>query len=100
MRVLDATRVSDGLHVLLKVIPNDRDPDGERKILEYLCSPHLRSDPRNHTVPLLDVLKLPKGGGVALVMPLLRLFDDPRLQTVGEAVEFFRQIFEVGVCRF
>lgn len=28
-------------------------------------------------------------------MPLLRQFFDPKLETVGEAVEFFRQAFEV-----
>ena len=28
-------------------------------------------------------------------MPLLRKFNTPKLETVGEAVEFFRQAFEV-----
>ena len=32
---------------------------------------------------------------VLFLMPLLRRFDDPPFETVGEAVEFFRQIFEV-----
>ena len=31
-----------------------------------------------------------------IVLPLLRQFNDPPFETVGEAVDFFRQIFEVG----
>ena len=30
-----------------------------------------------------------------LVMPLLRWYDDPRFDTLGEAVHFFDQIFKV-----
>jgi hypothetical protein len=30
-----------------------------------------------------------------LVMPLTRGFDKPRFQTVGEAVDFFGQFFQV-----
>ena len=95
VRVLDATRVSDGLQVLLKAIPDNEEGETERAILEYLSSPNLRSDPRNHAVALLDTVKLPYDGDMVLVMPLLRSFGDPRFQTVGEAVEFFRQVFEV-----
>ncbi|VDB95698.1 unnamed protein product [Peniophora sp. CBMAI 1063] len=94
VRVLDATRIIDGKHVLLKITHDDSHGDSERTILEYLWSPELRSDPRNHTVPLLDVFELPQNGGTVLVMPFLRAFDDPAFETVGEAVEFFRQIFE------
>ena len=32
-----------------------------------------------------------------MVMPLLRVYDDPRMDTVGEAIAFFRQAFEVPV---
>lgn len=34
-----------------------------------------------------------------LVMPLLRRYDSPPFNTVGEAVDFFRQIFEVWLVR-
>ncbi|KZV60309.1 hypothetical protein PENSPDRAFT_694368 [Peniophora sp. CONT] len=93
-RVLDATRISDGRHVVLKAIPSHREPDREREIHEYLCSPHLRSDPRNHTAELLDAFRLPNNGDLVLVTPVLRRLDNPRFQTVGEAVGFFRQLFE------
>ena len=95
--MLDSTRISDGARVLLKLIPDDSAQSGEREVLEYLNAPHLMSDPRNHTVPLLDVVKLPNSGQLVLVMPLLRWFNNPRFQTVGEAVEFFSQIFEVSM---
>jgi len=46
-------------------------------------------------VPIYEVLEVPGDSDAkVLVMPLLRAFDDPRLETVGEAVEFFRQVFE------
>ena len=95
LSVLDAIRISNGQRVELKNIPEDPVYDQERKILEHLRSPLFETDPRNHTVQLLDVIRLPHSGESTLVMPLLRRFDDPPFQTVGEAVEFFRQIFEV-----
>ena len=95
LHVLDAIRISNGQRVLFKVIPDDPLHDLERITLQHLNSPSLMADPRNHTVPLLDVLKLPHSGESTLVMPLLHRFDDPPFETVGEAVEFFRQIFEV-----
>ena len=81
----------------MKNISEDPVHDRERKIIEHLSSPSLKADPRNHTVELLDVLRLPLSGQSTLVMPLLRRFNDPPFETVGEAVEFFRQIFEVCV---
>lgn len=35
---------------------------------------------------------------VILVMPLLRWYDDPPFQTIGEAVDLFSQLFEVCPC--
>ena len=79
---------------MLKLVPEDPVHDEERIIFEYLNSLDLKVE-RNHTVPLLDVVNLPNSGESMFVMPLLRRFDDPPFVTVGEAVEFFRQLFEV-----
>ncbi len=50
----------------------------------------------NHSNALIEVLTLPGDEEVKiLVMPLLRRFDDPPFDTIGEVVEFLRQIFEV-----
>jgi serine/threonine protein kinase len=47
-------------------------------------------------VPILDVLHPPGEDDIMLiVMPLLRSLDSPPFDTVGEAVDFFTQIFEV-----
>ena len=35
-----------------------------------------------------------------LVMPVLNRFTDPEFGTVGEVLECFRQIFEVGISHF
>jgi len=92
---MDATRISDSQQVMLKkVLPEDG--PHELSIARYFSSPELRDDPRNHCVPLLEVIdttdvKLDKR---LMVMPFLRPFDRPRFQTFGEFVAFFTQICE------
>ncbi|GBE80573.1 hypothetical protein SCP_0302880 [Sparassis crispa] len=80
--------------VLLKRISTSIHPY-EIEIGQFFSSEPLASDARNHCVPIYDVLRLPDDEDIALlVMPLLRGYNDPRIQTIGEAVDFFRQIFE------
>ena len=82
--------------VLLKRISVTVHPN-EVAIGQYLTSPLLSGDPRNHCCPILDVLEDPFDADIRIiVMPLLRKFDNPKFQTVGEVVEFFRQAFEVS----
>ncbi|TDL15498.1 hypothetical protein BD410DRAFT_816966 [Rickenella mellea] len=93
-QLIDATRLSDGMIMALKRIEANVHPY-EIEIANYLCSEPLRTDPRNHCVPVYDVLRVPDVGNVfLLVMPLLRKFDSPKFDTVGECVDFFKQIFE------
>jgi hypothetical protein len=48
-------------------------------------------------VPIPEVLKvIDRDDVVVLVMPLLRMYDDPPFETFGEAIAFFRQMFEVS----
>jgi len=55
----------------------------------------LGPSPANHCVPILRVLHPPDDEDLVIIaMPLLRRLDSPRFDTIGEAVEFFRQIFE------
>ncbi len=92
---MDATRISDGKIVILKRV-NDITHPYELEVIRLLSSEPLVSHPRNHSVPLYDVLDIPgEEHGHIIVMPLLRALDKPRFQTVGECVEFFHQIFEV-----
>ena len=92
---MDATRVEDGEMVVIKRYSKSTHPH-ESDIASYLCSPELSSDPRNHCCPILEVMEDPLDDDTRLmVMPMLRMFNDPPFATVGEAVEFCRQTFEV-----
>ncbi|KAI0073864.1 hypothetical protein K474DRAFT_1686011 [Panus rudis PR-1116 ss-1] len=92
--ILDAVRKSDGELVVLKCVQQSVHPF-ERQISLFFSTEPYSSHPHNHCVPIYDVLDVPdEDGKFILVMPLLRAYSDPRLKSVGEAVEFFRQIFE------
>ncbi|KAJ3480769.1 hypothetical protein NLI96_g8114 [Meripilus lineatus] len=91
---MDATRISDNALVMMKLMNDSL----ENEIALYFSTEPLASHPRNHCVPIYEVLHVPDPTGdddeIIIVMPLLRPFYDPRFKSVGEAVEFFRQIFE------
>ena len=83
---------------MIKRLRNSNHPE-EVDIAVYLSSPAMKSDSRNHCCPVLEVLHDPYDADFQyIVMPLLRNFQDPKFVTVGEAVEFFRQAFEVSCC--
>ena len=91
--VIDATRVADGRVVMLKRIEKNEFVSGtETEIAYYVSLLALQDDPDNHCVCILEVLrKLGDDSFEVLVMPLLRPFDSPRIETVGEGVDFFLQ---------
>ncbi|KAG2129474.1 kinase-like domain-containing protein [Suillus clintonianus] len=92
--IIDATRMSDGLYISLKVVNKSVHPH-EVEIGQYFMMEHLASDPKNHCIPFLDVLSVPnEEDKQILVMPLLLNFTMPRFDTVGEVVECLRQLFE------
>ncbi|EGN94300.1 hypothetical protein SERLA73DRAFT_188100 [Serpula lacrymans var. lacrymans S7.3] len=91
--VMDATRMVDGLAVTLKLMRKSRHPY-EIEIGRLFSTEPLASDPANHCVSIHDVLDVPDNDDQAiLVMPLLRPFNDPRFDTCGEVLDFFRQLF-------
>lgn len=95
--IMDATRKSDGKVVTIKSIDQTVHPF-EEEIGKYLSSPDLASDPTNHCVPIYEVLRVPDvEDRILLVMPILRPFNDPPFEAVGEAMDFFQQIFEVNM---
>ena len=67
----------------------------EVDIALYFSSEQLVLDPANHCVPIYGVLVLDDDDFIIIVMPLLRPYTNPRFDTVGEAIECFRQLFEV-----
>ncbi len=92
---MDATRLRDGKRVLLKKVLPEEGPH-ELQISRMFSSVEVATNPRNHCVPLLDVIELsPRSGSQKLmVFPLLRPFNRPRIQTFGEFAAFFTQICE------
>lgn len=93
--ILDATRIADGKIVTLKKLSKDVHPF-EVEISKFFSTEPLVSHPRNHCVPVYDVLDVPdEENTVLLVLPLLRSYDDPPFRTVGEIIDFFSQVFEV-----
>ncbi|KAH9971414.1 kinase-like domain-containing protein [Lactifluus volemus] len=90
---MDAIRISDERPVMLKRLPPEEEGLYELDINKIFSTASLSLSPRNHCVPLLDVIRLPDDPPI-VVNPLLRPFYDPRLQTFGEFVTFFSQICE------
>ncbi|KAJ6463457.1 kinase-like domain-containing protein [Mycena sanguinolenta] len=76
-RALDATRVRDGKKVILKRV-----------------DPSVRSDPRNRTIPLLDIIQAPDTSWSFLVMPYCRRFNYPPFHCRNEFVEAMTQFLE------
>ena len=94
--IMDATRMKDGTTVILKRILKSIHPF-ESGIGLFLSSPPLTADPRNHCCPIFEVLDDPEDADVQLiVMPMLREYYEPKLTTIGEVMEMFRQLFEVA----
>ena len=97
---LDATRLRDGKQVMLKKVYPEEGPH-ELTISQLFSSREFSQDPRNHCVPLLDILEA-RNDQKLMVFPFLRPFNNPRFQTFGEFVAFFAQICEVdlfNICR-
>ncbi|KAG6855620.1 hypothetical protein H0H87_000226 [Tephrocybe sp. NHM501043] len=90
--LLDAVR-ADGTLVMLKAVNPIEMPD-EISVGNLLSSESMAS-PRNHCVHYLDILGPPEGSKeVFIVLPLLVYIDRAPFETIGEVMEFFRQIFE------
>ncbi|KAL5513758.1 hypothetical protein ACEPAH_4159 [Sanghuangporus vaninii] len=90
-KVIDAIRLSDGMRVSIKKL---RKGSKELEIARYLDSEELRKDPRNITVPLLDVFREEEDTMEFMVMPLLKSFDDPSFSSVDEVIDFMKQTLQ------
>ncbi|KIM39294.1 hypothetical protein M413DRAFT_447238 [Hebeloma cylindrosporum] len=91
-KLIDAIRISDGSKVVIKQVDTST---SELPLAMKLSSAELRSDPRNHAVPALDVILIPGNDDMALlVMPFLMDFNDLPFRHVGEVVEMVEQFLE------
>jgi hypothetical protein len=94
-QIASATRTSDGSLVVLKRIQPSIHPH-EIEVGKFLASEPLRRQRENHCVEMLDVLQVPgEDDETILVLPLLRPFDNPPFETIGEIIDFTLQVFEV-----
>ncbi|KAJ7143387.1 kinase-like domain-containing protein [Mycena crocata] len=92
--VMDATRISDGTFVMLKQIRRSKHPN-EVKLCAMFNAEPLKSDPRNHCVPLYEILKVPDDDDMVLmVMPFLSKWNIPEFYTIREIVDFVGQAIE------
>ncbi|KAG9038407.1 hypothetical protein FRB95_001264 [Tulasnella sp. JGI-2019a] len=67
----------------------------ETSISEFLWSEDLQKDPRNHSCPLLDVLRDDsEPDREILVLAVLRRLDEPRPASVRECVDLIEQMLE------
>ncbi|KAK7052142.1 hypothetical protein R3P38DRAFT_1637170 [Favolaschia claudopus] len=91
---MDAVRISDDTKVQLKAVSSKVHPH-EVEIAQLFSSPPHIGHPRNHCIPILDVLSDPEDpDGKIIVMPMLVRFREPGFETVGEVIACWRQIFE------
>ncbi|KAI1795572.1 hypothetical protein LXA43DRAFT_991162 [Ganoderma leucocontextum] len=92
--VMDAIRVSDKETVLMKRVDRSVHPY-ETNIGQHFSTGPISADPRNRCCPIYEVLQDPIDVNTSIiVMPHLRRYIDPDFETIGEAMEFFRQMFE------
>lgn len=93
--IMDALRMSDSLIVALKLIKTST---GEDEITMLFSDDDPNSDPHNHCVRILEVLPVPGADAEKiLVMVWMRNVMDPRFRTIGEAIQFFKEMIEVCV---
>ena len=96
---MDAVRISDGQIITIKVI-HKRFTPFEESIIRLFSQEPLASDPHNYTIPLYETLHPPWDESITMiVMPYMIRINKHRFATIGEALECFRQLFEVSLFR-
>jgi hypothetical protein len=92
--LIDAIRIRDGRKVVLKRVKTWKN---EITVGRFLTSKEMLSDPRNRSVPILDVILLPHDDLEAfIVMPMLFSFSLIPFRRVGEFSEAFHQFLQVS----
>ncbi|KAK0191978.1 kinase-like domain-containing protein [Armillaria mellea] len=91
--VLDAIRTKDKTKVVLRITRTDTN---ELSLAKRLCDPALLQNPRNHTVPILDIIPIPNDEEkrVFMVMPMLKNFNHPPFHCRSEFLDAFHQLLE------
>lgn len=89
--LVDATRIADGKLVYVKEVQTN---DAESRIALIL---NAYEDVDNHSVPILDTFVDATDETISyIVMPFLRLLNDPPFESIEEILDFADQILEVS----
>ncbi|KAF8517443.1 hypothetical protein BU17DRAFT_12518, partial [Hysterangium stoloniferum] len=92
--IMAATRISNGAVVQLKKISLSKHGN-EFSIATHFSSKLLASEPQNHCIPVVEVIKIPKDKNiVVLVFPNFLSLRDAKFETRDDIMEFLGQIFE------
>jgi len=92
MKVTDATQVSSGKLVYVKKVTTG---DLESTIATMMLADPLCTDPRNHSVPVLEIFQDDEDESISyMVMPFLRLVREPEFEDIEEIIHFVDQILE------
>ncbi|KAI0643664.1 hypothetical protein C8Q79DRAFT_976044 [Trametes meyenii] len=90
--LMDARRIVDNKLVLFKRVRTD---SPELSVALFLSNPENRSNPRNHCIPILEILQDPEDETLSyIIMPFLRYIDSPAFETVGEILDCCEQLLE------
>ncbi|KAF9077759.1 kinase-like domain-containing protein [Rhodocollybia butyracea] len=99
--VIDALKISDSSMVAIKRVRKTTLKGGitatsqEEDICALFSTNEHASQPSNHSIPLLEVLHVPGFEGEdLLVMPWMRKPVDPPFRTVGEGLQFIKEMLE------
>ncbi|KZV79517.1 hypothetical protein EXIGLDRAFT_586319, partial [Exidia glandulosa HHB12029] len=93
--VIDARREVDDAQVAIKWIPHAEHTRDEFAIHQFVSTPAMQADPRNHCNPLLDSFPHPTiPDGIFVVMPWLDDIIGLPLEHVNEVVDMMLQVFE------
>ncbi|KAF8524253.1 hypothetical protein BU17DRAFT_84816 [Hysterangium stoloniferum] len=93
--IMAATRISNGAVVQLKKISLSKHGN-EFSIATHFSSKLLASEPQNHCIPVVEVIKIPKDESiVVLVFPNFLSLRDAKFETRDDIMEFLGQIFEM-----
>ncbi|KAJ7076457.1 hypothetical protein B0H15DRAFT_863883 [Mycena belliarum] len=93
-QIMDVECAGDGKRLMLKSVSRKKHPF-EVEIGNLFSRTPISEDPRNHCIPILEVLQDPADGDKQIiVMPMMMKFHETVFDTVGEVVDCFRQIFE------
>lgn len=90
---MDAKDMSTGQIVAMKFINHQENP-GELAIATFFTSEEKSSDCHNHCSPFFEYSPFQTKKCI-IVMPYLRSRYDLKFKTVGEGVQFFKEMFEV-----